>query len=216
LVIGIQLELRSVRGIQENCLRSRKVSSRLERRIGVWNMTNPMTYRREAVEFDVEYRNYAVSSVGYCSSEHATKYIAILAVFHILLLSYVAYLCYLTIGINDVFSEAKYVRIAIGSSLQVLLFSIPVLMVTSGKTDTNTSVFLKSGIIWLNDFTVLASIFLPKMYMSIYGVSKTGVGAEIVELVSKQASSSHNAMPASVAPTGGSTLNSCGVSTILD
>eukprot|EP00516_Mucochytrium_quahogii_P000501 CAMPEP_0203752538 /NCGR_PEP_ID=MMETSP0098-20131031/6451_1 /ASSEMBLY_ACC=CAM_ASM_000208 /TAXON_ID=96639 /ORGANISM=" , Strain NY0313808BC1" /LENGTH=149 /DNA_ID=CAMNT_0050642749 /DNA_START=1236 /DNA_END=1681 /DNA_ORIENTATION=+ len=149
-----------------------------------------MTYRREAVEFDVEYRNYAVSSVGYCSSEHATKYIAILAVFHILLLSYVAYLCYLTIGINDVFSEAKYVRIAIGSSLQVLLFSIPVLMVTSGKTDTNTSVFLKSGIIWLNDFTVLASIFLPKMYMSIYGVSKTGVGAEIVELVSKQASSS--------------------------
>eukprot|EP00516_Mucochytrium_quahogii_P011404 CAMPEP_0203786932 /NCGR_PEP_ID=MMETSP0100_2-20121128/1918_1 /ASSEMBLY_ACC=CAM_ASM_000210 /TAXON_ID=96639 /ORGANISM=" , Strain NY0313808BC1" /LENGTH=104 /DNA_ID=CAMNT_0050689323 /DNA_START=859 /DNA_END=1173 /DNA_ORIENTATION=+ len=53
---------------------------------------------------------------------------------------------------------------------------------TGKNNDQETVVFLRSGIIWLNDFSVLVLVFGPKAYFQFSGkIAQGGVGFEHIE-----------------------------------
>ena len=49
------------------------------------------------------------------------------------------------------------------SNLQVFILGIPIIYIASDVPSSNF--FVRAGIVFLNDLTVLAFIFVPKMYM---------------------------------------------------
>ena len=81
---------------------------------------------------------------------------------HLMLLLVASYLCYVTRNIPTKFSEGKYVAIAMLSNLQIFVVGVPVLVILG--SDPQSSFFVRSIIIWMNDFVVLACIFGNLMY----------------------------------------------------
>lgn len=65
--------------------------------------------------------------------------------------------CYASRHISTMFSEGKYLCLAMISNLQVFIVGLPVLVIVG--TDTDTSYFVRTVIIWMNDFMVVAIIF---------------------------------------------------------
>ena len=54
-------------------------------------------------------------------------------------------------------SESKYLVTAVISNLQIFAISVPVLILVGA--DPSTSLFVRSAVIWLNDFAVVTIIF---------------------------------------------------------
>mmetsp|Transcript_30032 Transcript_30032/g.47728 ORF Transcript_30032/g.47728 Transcript_30032/m.47728 type:complete len:577 (-) Transcript_30032:359-2089(-) len=149
--------------------------------VAIWTGSAPLQFQRMPVRsVTIDEVDFVVESVGYCTSGGSTDsvFIGLIAAYHIIVLSIVGYYCYKTTHINDTFSEAKYLRVSIASSLQILLFSIPIMLITSDTPDAETTVFIRSGVIWLNDISVLAFVFFPKMWAKVHGISESGAGAE--------------------------------------
>mmetsp|Transcript_19116 Transcript_19116/g.31846 ORF Transcript_19116/g.31846 Transcript_19116/m.31846 type:complete len:286 (+) Transcript_19116:964-1821(+) len=170
----------------------------------VWTLVEPMKFTRVPLIYDEVYTDVVVQSVGSCFGSQLDVYmIAIIACYHLLMLSYVAYYCYQTLDVNDAFSEAKYLRIAIGSSLQILLFALPIIIMVSDGPNTDVSLFIRASVIWLNDFSVLAFIFLPKLYMMRYGIAEGGLGSE--QLMAAQAKKDRAHKTATSSPSSGRT-----------
>ena len=55
------------------------------------------------------------------------------------------------------------------SNIQVLLLGIPVILIVAD--DITPNYFVRTGVIFLNDFTVLALIFFPKILTVSFGVN---------------------------------------------
>ena len=69
-------------------------------------------------------------------------------------------LAYKSRRISTRFSESKYIAICMVSNLQILIISIPVLIIVADNPVA--TVFVRSGVVFLNDLTVLLFIFVPK------------------------------------------------------
>lgn len=132
----------------------------------VWTMSDPLKFVRP----DDDPIN------GSCKSPTASNFVIVMALYHLGLLFYGAYLSYKCRKMNGVFAETKYLSLAMISNLQVLLLALPVILLTAG--DTETSTFIRAIAVFLNDFSTTCLIFLPKMYFCIHGPpDSTGVGA---------------------------------------
>mmetsp|Transcript_26383 Transcript_26383/g.42761 ORF Transcript_26383/g.42761 Transcript_26383/m.42761 type:complete len:776 (+) Transcript_26383:5205-7532(+) len=127
--------------------------------IMAWQVNDPLKFKRTVIQTDVN--GYPVSSVGFCESENSTPYVCLIFLLHLATLLYGCFLCYVTSGYGSVFSEAKYVSVSMVSSMQVLLLGAPVLFIVSDQPVAN--MFLRAGIVALNDFGILCFIFLPKI-----------------------------------------------------
>jgi len=77
------------------------------------------------------------------------------------------YLCYVCRKVSAAFSETKYIGIAMVSNIQVLALGIPVVLIVAEEVLPNY--FVRAGVIFLNDFTVLALIFFPKILHVSFG-----------------------------------------------
>merc|ERR1712146_195003 len=118
-----------------------------------------LCFKREVLESD-PYGN-PVRSVGLCiTKEDPFTYVGPIMGLHIVVLLVGNYLAYKTREIGTAFSESKYISIAMVSNLQVLALSIPVLLIVADNAQSNW--FVRTGVVFLNDFTVLNLIFLPK------------------------------------------------------
>lgn len=116
---------------------------------------------------------------GSCQSDLASNFVITIAVYHLALLIYGAYLSYKCRKVNGVFAESKYLSLAMISNLQVLLLALPVTVLTAD--DTETSMFIRSIAVFLNDFSTTSLIFLPKMYFCIYGPPESsGIGTNVI------------------------------------
>ena len=167
--------------------------------VGLMTVVAPLEYRRIPVRYSDMVPGFVVESIGECTSHSGLTYVFLASIvgFHIMVLSFVTYYCFKTIHINGAFSEAKHVRIAIFSSLQLLLFSIPVMIILGQNPDPETSLFVRSGVIFLNDSSALLFIVCPKIYYIAFGYPQAGVGTEFIDMASKRNSK--------VSPSGGAT-----------
>ena len=126
----------------------------------VWTIVDPLYWERNIVTTD-QYGD-ALLSEGNCTSDHWIVFAATIALLHFGLLGVACYLCYMARDIPTKFSEGKYVTIAMISNLQIFVVGIPVLAIVG--SDPQSSFFVRSVIIWMNDFVVITLIFGNLMY----------------------------------------------------
>lgn len=137
----------------------------------VWTAYSPLEWTRTVDAEDIF--GYPLSSVGQCQSEHWIEFVVVIAVFHLLLLTYATYLCYASRHIDTNFSGGKYLAIAMVSNFQIYIVGVPLLiMVGSNPT---SAYFVRSIIIWMNDFAVIALIFGNLMYSVHFERNSPGV-----------------------------------------
>jgi gamma-aminobutyric acid type B receptor len=129
----------------------------------IWTTSDPLKWTRTTLTSDVS--GYPLSSAGQCESPSSGKYLAALGTLHALVMVYASYLCYQTRNIPTEFAGGKYVALAMASNLQVFLLGVPVMVIVGN--DPSTSFFVRSAIIFLNDFAVLAFI-LGNIVFSFY------------------------------------------------
>mmetsp|Transcript_18283 Transcript_18283/g.19759 ORF Transcript_18283/g.19759 Transcript_18283/m.19759 type:complete len:220 (-) Transcript_18283:247-906(-) len=72
------------------------------------------------------------------------------------------HLCYASRNISARFAEAKPLAVVMISQFQIFLISIPVLIIVGGQVAS--SFFVRSAVIWLNDFGVILIVFGNLMY----------------------------------------------------
>mmetsp|Transcript_17031 Transcript_17031/g.29291 ORF Transcript_17031/g.29291 Transcript_17031/m.29291 type:complete len:741 (+) Transcript_17031:926-3148(+) len=156
----------------------------------VWSFTDPLKFTRSPIITDES--GNVLSSRGTCNSEHTYTFLSLLGSYHLMFLVYLSWICYKTSQINTAFSEAKYLRLAIFSSLQFFMFSVPVMVASHNSPEAVT--LLKIGAVFMNDFSVLLCVFAPKVMMVKTGeTAKVGAGTEQLESMrSKRLMSSTN------------------------
>jgi gamma-aminobutyric acid type B receptor len=138
-----------------------------------WTMSNPLVFKR-TVAFTDAYGN-PVSSNGSCQLKYdgdsIYTYVAPIAVIHGLMLLVGNILAYLSRTIPGSFQESKYIGVSMVSTLQIFIIGLPVLVIVADNAEA--SLFIRSAIIFLNDFGVLCLIFLPKV-LAVHGFMSIG------------------------------------------
>jgi hypothetical protein len=147
----------------------------------VWTVVDPMHWTREVLSIDKF--GTPLESQGYCTSNHWIAFASTIAVWHLFILGVALILCYQSRNVSSKFSEAKPLIAVMVSQFQVLLVSVPVLIIVGAEG--SSSFFVRSAVIWLNDFSVVAIIFGNL----IYSVHKTNsqnpdIGAALKEFTS--------------------------------
>ena len=124
-------------------------------------------------------------SKGLCSSKNGDSflYFAIIIGIHAILLLYGNFIAYKCRHIDSRFAEVKFISIAMISNIQVLLLGIPVVIIVSG--DNMANYFVRCGVLFLNDFTVLALIFLPKVLHVTFKMDILASGAVTSQLATQ-------------------------------
>ncbi|CAJ1959348.1 unnamed protein product [Cylindrotheca closterium] len=154
----------------------------------LWTSVDPLYWKREIIRQDQF--GFTLESQGYCVSEHWTLFLGALVALHIALCCIACYMCYVSRNIPSRYSEHKYLTIAMVSNLQVFAIggtydggycgyfaclhptlkmsltqprnTVPVLIIT--EDDPAAHAFVRSAVVWMNDFVVLVLIFGNLMY----------------------------------------------------
>uniref|UniRef100_A0A7S2SEB0 G-protein coupled receptors family 3 profile domain-containing protein n=1 Tax=Mucochytrium quahogii TaxID=96639 RepID=A0A7S2SEB0_9STRA len=129
--------------------------------IVAWMRVAPLQYKR-----DVHLRDTAgnpLESSATCKSENdTTPFLVMMFLFHVIVLIMGNYMCYSVKYLSGtVLSEGKYVSVAMFSNFQVLALAAPLLVIVAD--DPVTSLFVRSGVIFLNDLTTQTLIYVPKI-----------------------------------------------------
>ncbi len=116
-----------------------------------------------------------VSSTGKCAprddnASNAWYYLGSILLIHIIVLVWGNIMCYRARSAGTAFAESKYVFIAMASNLQILALGLPILILVHDNPLVNF--FVRTGIIFLNDFGVMLLIFIPKFYLVFSGDSQ--------------------------------------------
>lgn len=128
-----------------------------------WTAISPLEWERSIVTAD-KY-NEPLESEGHCTGEYWAQFGIAIALFHLFLLLAACYMCYVSRDIPTQFSEGKYVSIAMVSNLQIFVVGVPVLVIIGN--DPQTSFFVRSVMIFINDLAVIALIF-GNLILSVY------------------------------------------------
>jgi 7 transmembrane sweet-taste receptor of 3 GCPR len=133
-----------------------------------WTIVDPLEWKRTVIRAD-EYGE-PLESVGTCHSEHWKIFAGVIGSFHLFLLIVASYMCYLARHIPERFSNAKYIGISMFSNLQIMVIAIPVMIILGD--DPNSSFFIRSLAIWINDFVIVSLIF-GNLIFQVYTWDKT-------------------------------------------
>lgn len=121
----------------------------------IWTVVDPLTWYREVTSTDQF--GSPLESVGYCNCDYWLVWAGLIFGLHFLLMGVACYMCYASRDIDTRFSEGKYLSIAMMSNLQIFVVGVPILVIIG--TDPQTGFFVRSVIIWMNDFVVVSLIF---------------------------------------------------------
>ena len=128
-----------------------------------WQSLNPLVWRRKITSTNSF--NQPEESFGGCAmktTESAFRFLAPLLVVHITVLLVGSYFCYKVRTAPTAYQESKYVAFSMVSNLQIVAISLPILMLVVDQP--TASLFVRSGMVFLNDLGVLLLIFVPKVY----------------------------------------------------
>jgi hypothetical protein len=140
--------------------------------ITAWSVAAPLRFFRQTRAVD-EVGN-PTNSVGLCYSvEDSSPFLYMLIAFHLSVLIYGNWICYSVKHLTDTgLSEGKYVQVAMFSNLQVLALAGPLLVIVADNPIS--SMFVRSGVVFLNDACTMLLIFSPKI-MAIINGTKVGL-----------------------------------------
>ncbi|CAB9506006.1 acid type B receptor subunit 2 [Seminavis robusta] len=142
-----------------------------------WTLIDPLVWVRTVTVADQF--GQPLASHGYCTSDSWKLFACLIGVFHLGLMAVACYLSYIARGIPSRFNQSKYVAIAMVSNLQIFVVGVPVLVILG--TETQTSFFVRSCIVWMNDLMVVSLIFGNLMY-SVYYSSPENDGTDAVQM----------------------------------
>lgn len=143
----------------------------------VWTVVDPLVFRRES---DGEF-----SSFGTCRPEKGTPALAfgsLLGCINVGALLLAEIEAYKARNLSDHLSESKYIGLATVSMFQMIVVGVPVLFLVQDQPDASFFVF--SCIIFMINVSILALIFLPKVYFDRHPPPKaslktTGSGLQV-------------------------------------
>jgi len=128
--------------------------------LGLWTGFDPLHWQRFVIQQDQF--GFTLESQGLCTSEDWKLFLGALVALHVALCIVACYMCYVSRNIPSRFSEHKYLTIAMVSNLQVFAIGVPVLVIA--EDDPAALCFVRSAIVWMNDFVVLVLIFGNLIY----------------------------------------------------
>lgn len=117
----------------------------------LWTILDPLEWTRVVLSADKF--GSTLESEGYCTCNHWKAWAGTIIALHGCLLLFASYTCYASRNISTVFSEGKYLAIAMVSNLQIFLVGLPVLVMIGG--DPETSYFVRCIMIFVNDLAVV-------------------------------------------------------------
>jgi hypothetical protein len=123
---------------------------------------DPLTYVR-VVNNGVDYWNRVISTHGACRSDQTLAFLLPLALINFTGVAIAAWQAYRTRAIDDEFSEAKYIGLAICTMLQAFLTGIPIIAVVNDMPQAYYIVL--TMIIFILCLSWLLLIFLPKILL---------------------------------------------------
>lgn len=128
-----------------------------------WSVSNPLVYTRVVQHCDTN--GFPTTSNGGCrlldTSASVYTFLVPIAVIHGVMLIFGNILAYLARSIPGSFQESKYIGVSMLSTLQIFIIGLPVLIIVADNAEA--SLFIRSAIIFLNDFGVICLIFVPKI-----------------------------------------------------
>jgi simple sugar transport system substrate-binding protein len=124
-----------------------------------WQIASPLRWEREVL---TEEDGFPVESVGSCTSDDGWHYFLALVLFHVACLFCALVLCFQTKDINSDFAESSYISLAVIFMFQVLVLAVPISALVQDNTDV--FYFVRACAIFLQNLTVLALLFVPKMF----------------------------------------------------
>eukprot|EP00986_Skeletonema_menzelii_P005398 scaffold1953_cov146-Skeletonema_menzelii.AAC.2 len=110
-----------------------------------WNVADPLVWRREVLMEDNN--GYPTKSIGTCSSNNGLAFLIPLIVIDALMLFYALYLCFVTRKVSAEYQEGTWITASILSILQILVLSIPILVIVDN--DNSAFYFVRVAVIFL-------------------------------------------------------------------
>ncbi|CAB9517448.1 affinity cAMP-specific and IBMX-insensitive 3',5'-cyclic phosphodiesterase [Seminavis robusta] len=126
--------------------------------LAAWQIVSPYQWEREVLQ---EENGFPVESVGRCSSDQGPYFLLALIIFHIAALFYALLLCFQTRHIDDDFAESDNIAQTVAFMFQVLTLAVPIAVLV--EDSNNIYYFVQICTVFLQNFTVLALMFVPKM-----------------------------------------------------
>ncbi len=127
-----------------------------------WTIDAPLVWVRTVTYADSF--NNPIESTAACvaSNPNTTIYVGLLVAFHILALSFGAYVSTAAKEIPQEFQESRWIALAMGSTLQIFLIGIPTVIATytTSSFARYMSIML---IVFVTNIAMLLFIFVPKM-----------------------------------------------------
>ncbi|CAB9505250.1 Gamma-aminobutyric acid (GABA) B receptor [Seminavis robusta] len=133
--------------------------------LSIWTIVDPLVWMREDSSSSSSAEG-GVASVGYCSFNDSvfsvTCSILLVLVNFMAVVSSLVQL-YRARGLSTMYSEGKYIAMAMGSMLQAFLSGIPILAVVTDSPQV--AYFVKSTIVFVVAMSLLTLTFLPKFFI---------------------------------------------------
>ena len=146
-------------------------------------IVSPHIWQRDVVQ---DMSGYSIESIGSCDSEIGWWFFAALVGMNVLCLFVALILCWRTKDIPSDFAESNYIFLSVMFMFQILLLAVPVSAMV--RDDNNVFFFIRVAAVFMQNFTVLVLIFVPKM-RRIYVGEDT---AESVRIAMRQSISTMN------------------------
>jgi hypothetical protein len=106
-----------------------------------------------------------------CDGDLLGEMAAVILVYHLCLLAYVALLCYRTWDMHDALSEHKSLTVSIVFALQTLLLSAPIIVLTRNNAVANT--FAIASVVFLTNLCSIGMFVGPRVYLLKHGTVLT-------------------------------------------
>jgi len=133
-----------------------------------YQMLSPRIWHRDVVE---DINGYPIESIGKCYSENQGLFQCALVILKVICLFVALVLCWRTKDLPSDFSESSYIFLAVMFMFQILLMTVPITQMA--QQDRNVNFFIKMGGVFLQNFSVVMLIFLPKMRRIFIGEDTT-------------------------------------------
>jgi len=124
----------------------------------IWQLVDPLRWERKVVHANEQ--GYPVTTVGYCTNDHALPFVIVIGIYNLGCLGYARFLCHVTRDIPSSLNESKWITMSIVSIFQILILAIPVLIIAF--EDPQAYFFVRACVSFLISMGVTLFIFIPK------------------------------------------------------
>jgi hypothetical protein len=123
-----------------------------------FQFVSPHIWNRDVIQ---DIGGYATESIGTCDSDRGWWFFAALVIINVICLFLALIICWKSKDIPSVFAEGNYIFFSVMFMFQILVLAVPVSAMV--RDDNNVFFFIRIAAVFMQNFTVLVLIFMPKM-----------------------------------------------------